>query len=182
MSPYNDLRVDKNVCSEEREAALSVSPETTDMTYRRSDGSLLDGAKDVGTALEKGFSKGPLGDVMSFFITMIGIGAHIFAAREIAYLYQNSGIIPTIQDYNFIFLAWFVLRLGCGTITQNIFDPTKVAKNVTKAMRKPWEFVKRNGLYAAGYYSTVYLSMGNVVEDPAMKIALFFNWVRDFTQ
>ena len=90
MSPYNDLRVDKNVCSEEREAALSVSPETTDMTYRRSDGSLLDGAKDVGTALEKGFSKGPLGDVMSFFITMIGIGAHIFAAREIAYLYQNS--------------------------------------------------------------------------------------------
>ena len=90
MSPYKDLGVDNYVCREQIEADLSVSAGTTDMTYRRSDGSLLDGAKDVGTALEKGFSKGPLGDVMSFFITMIGIGAHIFAAREIAYLYQNS--------------------------------------------------------------------------------------------
>jgi len=181
MSPYKDFG-DNWVCPEEKEAGPSVSAGPKYMSYRESDGDLFDEANAVCKVLEKGFSKGPLGDVMSFFITMIGIGAHIFAAREIAYLYQNSGITPTIQDYNFIFLAWFVLRLGFGTITQNIFDPTKVAKNVTKAMRKPWEFVKRNGLYAAGYYSMAYLSMGNVVEDPAMIIAEFLNRVRDFTQ
>ena len=90
MSPYNDLGDENHVCYEQREADLSVQAEKTDGTYRGSDGGLFDGAKVMGNVLEKGFSKGPLGDVMSFFITMIGIGAHIFAAREIAYLYQNS--------------------------------------------------------------------------------------------
>ena len=89
MSPYKDFG-DNWVCHEQTEADLSVSAGTTYMTNLGSGGSLLDGPNAMGRGLEKGFSKGPLGDVMSFFITVIGIGAHIFAAREIAYLYQNS--------------------------------------------------------------------------------------------
>ena len=176
--------------TEEREARLSQEGDQfrsgrSEYSIKGDEGAkdVLDAAGQTSRGIEAGLSKGPLGDVMKFLMTIIGVGAHIFVAREVAYLFQFAEFEPTWQYYNYIFLAWFVVRLGYGKITESVFDTKRSLKSVNRALLKPLNFLVKQGLYASAFFYTAYLSSGSTnIKDPMQNIAEFLEWFRQMTQ